>query len=157
LDNIEIYLKKYNLYNFRKELKNNRLGGKIIEEINFSGYIHLSKIIAWIYFLENALKMIQIILLDFPEIHCSDYGESNFVFKIKRNRNEDEKSIGYLFGIIEENSNKYNIQKYFLQLTSLEQIFNKFAKETDIPDNQVINMRYIDIKINNELISQLFN
>ena len=101
--------------------------------------------------------MIQIILLDFSEIYCSDYGENNFVFKIKRNRNENEKSIGYLFGIIEENSNKYNIQKYFLQLTSLEQIFNKFAKETDIPDNQVINMRYIDIKINNELISQLFN
>jgi len=101
--------------------------------------------------------MIQIILLDFPEIHCSDYGESNFVFKIKRNRNEDEKSIGYLFGIIEENSNKFNIQKYFLQLTSLEQIFNKFASETERPDNQVNNIRYIDININKELISQLFN
>ena len=79
------------------------------------------------------------------------------MFKIKRKRNEDEKSIGYLFGIIEENSNKFNIQKYFLQLTSLEQIFNKFAKETERPDNQVLNMRYIDIPISNELISELFN
>ena len=157
LKNIFIFLEKYNLQRFNKELTKDRLGGKIIEEINYGGYVYLSRIISWIYFLENALKMIQIILKDFPEIHCSDYGENNFVFKIKRNRNEDEKSIGYLFGIIEENSNKYNIQKYFLQLTSLEQIFNKFAKETDIPDNQVINMRYIDIKINNELISQLFN
>ena len=157
LDNIEIYLKKYNLDNFRKELKNNRLGGKIIEEINFSGYIHLSKIIAWIYFLENALKMIQIILLDFPEIHCSDYGENNFVFKIKRNRKENGKSIGYLFGIIEENSNKFNIQKYFLQLTSLEQIFNEFAKEAEKSENQNYNDRNIDIPINNELISQLFD
>ena len=157
LKNIFIFLEKYNLQRFNKELTKDRLGGKIIEEINYGGYVYLSRIISWIFFLENALKMIQIILLDFSEIHCSDYGENNFVFKIKRNRNEDEKSIGYLFGIIEENSNKYNIQKYFLQLTSLEQIFNKFAKETDIPDNQVINMRYIDIKINNELISQLFN
>ena len=157
LDNINIFLEKYNLNRFNQELKKDRLGGKIIEEIDFGGYVYLSRIISWIYFLENALKMIQIILKDFPEIHCSDYGENNFVFKIKRKRNEDEKSIGYLFGIIEENSNKFNIQKYFLQLTSLEQIFNKFAKETERPDNQVLNMRYIDIPISNELISELFN
>ena len=137
LENITIFLEKYNLNRFNQELKKDRLGGKIIEEIDFGGYVYLSRIISWIYFLENALKMIQIILKDFPEIHCSDYGENNFVFKIKRKRNEDEKSIGYLFGIIEENSNKFNIQKYFLQLTSLEQIFNKFAKETERPDNQV--------------------
>ena len=157
LENINIFLEKYNLNHFNQELKKDRLGGKIIEEIDFGGYVYLSRIISWIYFLENALKMIQIILKDFPEIHCSDYGENNFVFKIKRKRNEDEKSIGYLFGIIEENSNKFNIQKYFLQLTSLEQIFNKFAKETERPDNQVLNMRYIDIPISNELISELFN
>ena len=73
-------------------------------------------------------------LIDFPEIHCSDYGENNFVFKIKRNRNEGEKSIGYLFSVIEENSEQFNIEQYFLQLTSLEQIFNKFAKETERSD-----------------------
>ncbi len=101
--------------------------------------------------------MIQIILIDFPEIHCSDYGENNFVFKIKRNRNENEKSIGYLFGIIEENNHKFNIEQYFLQLTSLEQIFNQFAKETEKKENQNIYMRNIDILISNELISSLFN
>ena len=157
LNNLGTYLEKYNLSNFRKELTKERLGGKIIEEINFGGYVYFNRIISWIYFLENALKMIQIILKDFPEIHCSDYGENNFVFKIKRNRKEEEKSIGYLFGIIEENSNKYNIQKYFLQLTSLEQIFNKFAKETERQDNQLNHIRNIDILIDNELISFLFN
>ena len=156
LNNITTYLEKYNLNHFNNELSKDRLGGKIIEEINFNGYVYLSRILSWIYFLENALKMIQVILLDFPEIHCSDYGENNFVFKIKRNRNEDEKSIGYLFGIIEENNVKYNIQKYFLQLTSLEQIFNNFAKETERPENKINDMRNIDIPINNELINLLF-
>ena len=129
LKNIFIFLEKYNLQRFNKELTKDRLGGKIIEEINYGGYVYLSRIISWIYFLENSLKMIQIILLDFSEIHCSDYGENNFVFKIKRNRNEDEKSIGYLFGIIEENSNKYNIQKYFLQLTSLNKYLINLQKK----------------------------
>ena len=156
LINISFYLEKYNLVHFNNELEKDRLGGKIIEEINFNGFVYLSRILAWIYFLENALKMIQIILIDFPEIHCSDYGENNFVFKIKRNRSVDEKSIGYLFGIIEENNKKFNIQKYFLQLTSLEQIFNNFAKETERPDNNINDMRNIDIPINNELIDSLF-
>ena len=156
LNNIETFLNKYNLMQFHQELKAERLGGKIIEEINAGGYVYLSRIISWIYFLENALKMVQIILNDFPEIHCSDYGENNFVFKIKRNRNTDEKSIGYLFGIIEENNHKFNIQQYFLQLTSLEQIFNNFAKQTERPENQLIYLRNIDIPINNNLISFLF-
>ena len=157
LDNLGMYLEKYHLSNFSKELRKERLGGKIIEEINFGGYVYLTRIISWIYFLKNALKIIQIILIDFPEIRCSDYGDNNFVFKIKRKRNEEEKSIGYLFGIIEENSNKYNIQKYFLQLTSLEQIFNKFAEETESQENQNHHLRNVDIIINNELISYLFN
>ena len=155
LNNLSIFLEKYKLSHFNKELTKDRLGGKIIEEINFDGYIYLNRIISWIYFLENALKMVQIILLDFPEIHCSDYGENNFIFKIKRC--ENEKSIGYLFGIIEENNNKFNIQNYFLQLTSLEQIFNKFAKEAEKSESQNINERNIDIPINNELITYLFN
>ena len=157
LNNIFSFLEKYNLTQFNQELIKDRLGGKIIEEINACGYVFFKRIISWIYFLENALKMIKIILVDFPEIHCSDYGENNFVFKIKRNRNENEKSIGYLFGIIEENNHKFNIEQYFLQLTSLEQIFNQFAKETEKKENQNIYMRNIDIPISKELISSLFN
>ena len=156
LNNIFVILEKYNLSRFKEELTIDRLGGKIIEEINTCGYVYLSRIISWIYFLENALKMVKIILIDFPEIHCSDYGENNFVFKIKRNRNGEDKSIGYLYGIIEENNHKFNIQQYFLQLTSLEQIFNNFAKETERQENQNIYMRNIDIPITNELISFLF-
>ena len=51
--------------NFRNELTKEGLGGKIVEEIEVCGYIYLSRIISWIYFLENALKMIEIILKDF--------------------------------------------------------------------------------------------
>ena len=157
LTNLPSFLDKYNLNNFRNELTKEGLGGKIVEEIEVCGYIYLSRIISWIYFLENALKMIRVILVDFPEIYCIDYGENNFVFKIKRNRNEGEKSIGYLFSVIEENSEQFNIEQYFLQLTSLEQIFNKFAKETERYENQNLFARNIDIPINNELISFLFN
>ena len=157
LDNLEDILNEYNLKNFNSQLKKGLLGGKIIQEIEACGYVYIGRIISWIFYLENALKMIKILLGDFPEIHCTDYSENNLVFKIKRNKNEGEKSIGYLFGIIEENKNKYNIEQYFLQLSSLEQIFNKFAKETEKNDNQIIGLKNIDIPITLELINSLID
>ena len=159
LINLENILKKYNLEKFYSQLNIESLGGKIIEEIKACQYVYFGRIISWIYYLENALNLIKIILKDFPEIHCTDYGENNLVFKVKRNKNEGEKSIGYLFGIIEEYKNKFNIEQYFLQLSSLEQIFNKFAKETEKNENNYKNndVRNIDIPINIELISSLFN
>ena len=157
-NNIGFFLKKYKLAIFNKLLNKESLGGKIYEEIEANGFVFFEKIITWIYYLENALNMIKIILEYFPEIHCTDYGDNNLVFKIKRNKNEKEKSIGFLFGIIEENKNKYNIEQYFLQLTSLEQIFNKFAKETEKSESQLYKgVRNIDIHITKELISSLFN
>jgi len=46
-----------------------------------------------------------------------------------------EKSIGYLFGFIENmkmNAYKFAINEYQAQDTSLEQIFNQFAKENEL-------------------------
>ena len=158
LENIKQILEKYKLERFYKQLNKELLGVRIIEEIEACGYVYMNRILSWIYYLENSLKIIKIILKDFPEIHCTDLKDSNLIFKIKRNKNEGEKSIGYLFGIIEENKNKFNIEQYFLQLSSLEQIFNKFANETEKKDNQNINeIRNIDISITDELICSLFN
>ena len=153
-DNLAFLLEKYKLSTFNILLNKESLGGKICEEIEVCGFVFFERIITWIYYLENALNMITIILEYFPEIHCTDIGDNNLVFKIKRNKNEEEKSIGFLFGIIEENKNKYNIEQYFLQLSSLEQIFNMFAKETEKNESQLYN-KNLDIPITNELISHL--
>ena len=156
-NNCKNIMEKYNLGKFYNQLNKESLGIKIFEEIEACGFVFFERIVAWIYYIENALKMIKIILEYFPEVHCTDYGDNNLVFKIKRNKNEGEKSIGFLFGIIEENKKKFNIEQYFLQLTSLEQIFNKFAKETEKNDNQYDKeIRNIDIPITNELINNLF-
>ena len=158
MGNIEAYLQKLNLEKYTSQLNKQLLGGKIIEEIEACGYVYLPRIISWVYYIENALNMINIILKYFPEIHCIDYGENNMVFKIKRNKDEGEKSIGFLFGIIEENKIKFNIEQYFLQLTSLEQIFNIFAKESEKPiEENINNTRNTDISITHELISSIID
>ena len=157
LENLDENLKRFNLEKYTDQLKIGLLGGKIIQEIKSCGNISIRKILSWIYYVENSLKMVNIILQYFPEIHCCDYGENNFVFKIKRNKTKKEKSIGFLFGLIEDYKPLFNIEQYFLQLTSLEQIFNKFAREFDKDENEGKNSEIvnIDIPVTKELIEKL--
>ena len=122
-----------------------------MEELELRGYISFDKILFWVYYLKNVFGIIKVIMNYFNEIYIVDYGENNFIFKIKRNKIKGEKSIGFLFGLIEENKEKYNIEQYFLQFSSLEQIFNKFAKENDKRDYND-NVK-IDIHITEELIN----
>ena len=154
LDSLVQYLILYGLEKYARQIKSNYFGEKILEEIELKGYITFDKILLWIYFLKNALDMIKIIFDYFKEIYCIDCGENNFIFKIKRNKAEGEKSIGFLFGLIEDNKIKYNIGQYFLQLSSLEKIFNEFANEKNkFKDNQ--NKFKVEIQITEELLSSL--
>ena len=61
---------------------------------------------------------------------------------------------GFLFGLVEKNKNNFSVEEYSIQLTSLEQIFNQFAKEIKNNEN-VYNLEKIDIEINNELFNKL--
>ena len=157
LYSLEQYLKIYGLEKYMGQMKKNFFGEKIIEEIELKGYITSDKILLWIYFLKNALDIIRIIFDYFKEIYCIDFRENNFIFKIKRNKTEGEKSIGFLFGLIEDNKMKYNIGQYFLQLSSLEKIFNEFANEKNKGnDSQNIgNNAKIEIQLTEELLNSL--
>ena len=150
LNSLEEILKFYRLDKYYRQIKKELLGGKILEELELRGYILFDKVLLWIYYLKNVLGILKIIMNYFNEIYCVDYRDNNFEFKIKRNKIEGEKTIGFLFGLIEDNKSKYNIGQYYLQLSSLEQIFNEFAQENEINKNN--NNNKIEIKISKELI-----
>ena len=147
----------YGLEKYIKLINKSSFGKNIYEELENQRNISFSIIFLWVYYLENVLSMIKIIMNYFDEIYCIDVRENNFIFKIKRNKTEGEKSIGFLFELIEENKSKYNISQYFLQLSSLEQIFNKFAqeKEKEREKNKADNYAKNDIPISKELINSL--
>ena len=78
-------------------------------------------------------------------------------WKIKRTHLITEKTIGFLFGLIEKNKNSLNIEEYSIQLTSLETIFNKFAMENNINENKnnQKEINKIEIYVNDELLNKL--
>ena len=125
-ENIREILIKLNKANYIDELKENRLGKKIINDIEINGSIALSTLLNWIFFVENAFKFIRIALDYFDEIYLAEFIENNFLFKMKKG--PKTKSIGFFFGLFEQHKEECFVTEYSIQQTSLEQIFNMFAK-----------------------------
>ena len=59
------------------------------------------------------------------EFQLVEHYSNSYTFKVSR----DQFSIGAVFGMLEDFKNKYSIQEYSAQQTSLEQIFNIFAMQ----------------------------
>ena len=126
-ENINNILIKLNKGNFCNELKEDRLGKKIFRDIELNGSISLITLLNWVFFVQNAFKFIKNVQNYFEEIILSEHIENNFLFKMKKGQNV--KSIGFFFGLFEKHKEECFVTEYSMQPTSLEQIFNKFAKE----------------------------
>jgi len=126
-ENINDVLVKLNKGNFCNELKEDRLGKKIFRDIELNGSISLITLFNWVFFVQNAFKFIKNVQNYFEEIILSEHIENNFLFKMKKGQNV--KSIGFFFGLFEKHKEECFVTEYSMQPTSLEQIFNKFAKE----------------------------
>ena len=143
----EMFIKKYNLDKNMKinksnmedvlisvqrgdyiyEMSKGRLGEKLMRDMDKNEFITVRALINWIFYVENAIRFMEYGRNNFSRIIIEESMDNNFLFKMKKLENEN-KSIGYLFGLFEEHKEKCFITEYSIQQTSLEQIFNKFAE-----------------------------
>ena len=143
----EMYIKKYNLDRNMKinksnmedvlvgiqkgdyiyEMSKGRLGEKLMRDMDKNDGISVSALINWVFYIENAIRFINFGKHNFSKIIIEESMDNNFLFKMKKLENEN-KSIGYLFGLFEEHKEECFITEYSIQQTSLEQIFNTFAE-----------------------------
>ena len=68
-------------------------------------------------------------------------------------KGENTKSIGFFFGLFEKHKEECFVTEYSMQPTSLEQIFNKFAKDQIAVQNTEKKNKNKDLEIqgNNEI------
>ena len=161
-ENINSILDKMGKNNFSDELKEGRLGERIKREIELNGNVHISSLLNWIFFVENALKFIIKGKNYFDEIFVSEHIENNFLFKMKKEHSN--KSIGFFFGLFEEGKESCFVTEYSIQKTSLEQIFNKFAasqgktkeqmEENNDNDNNIVTESK-NIVVDDDLVNKL--
>ena len=91
------------------------------------GDISVHHLLSWIFYIENAIKFIEYGRNYFKKVIVEENMDNNFLFKMKKLENNN-KSIGFLFGLFEIHKEECFITEYSIQQTSLEQIFNQFAQ-----------------------------
>ena len=127
IENINNILELINKKNYLDEIREGRLGQKLMRDMEKSNGISINALLNWIFFVQNAIKLIQYGKDNFSKIIVEENMDNNFLFKMKK-KEENNKSIGYLFGLFETHKEECHITEYSIQQTSLEQIFNKFAE-----------------------------
>ena len=125
--NIESILSQINKIDYMDEIRNGRLGEKIVRDMDKNNGISLNALLSWIFYVQNAIKFIEFGRNNFSKVIIEENMDNNFLFKMKK-KEDDNKSIGYLFGLFETHKEECFITEYSIQQTSLEQIFNKFAE-----------------------------
>jgi len=160
MENIEQILNQLGDGNFIKELNNKGFGSKIIRDISINGGIPIRTLINWTFFIKNALKFIKSAKNYFENIILTEFIDNNFLFKMKKN--SDTKSIGFFFGLFEDNKNNCYVTEYSIHQTSLEQIFNRFdsnkEKQSGSKDNEGIDeedIKNVEIVINDDIYNTL--
>ena len=149
-DNVNEILNKIERKYYIDELKEDRLGQRIVRDMELNGNINIRILLSWIFFVENAIKFIMKGKNYFEEIILPEYIENNFLFKMKKSK--ANKSIGFFFGLYEESKEECFITEYSIQQTSLEQIFNKFSLEQENKEEEE-NNNYV--LINDSIFNKL--
>lgn len=84
------------------------------------------------FIMRHGLKVIDLLSNQFTMVElleqCSDF------FKLRIPR--ETKTIGFLFGLVEDNKQAFNIAEYSVNQTSLEQIFQTFANMSVADDER---------------------
>lgn len=89
--------------------------------------IQLEEVIKWVFTETQGGNVLQKFETLFKEVSLLEHYSNSFTFRTSR----DNYSIGYLFGLMEDIKQEYEISEYSVTQTTLEQIFNNFAREAE--------------------------
>ena len=101
------------------------LGQELAEEIETQGLVKTEDFLKRLLVLEKSIALRNFLEEFFPGIQLLETYSNFYCLEMPRN----DKSIGFLFGKIEEVKAEMGIVEYAVAQTSLEQIFNNFARQ----------------------------
>ena len=93
--------------------------------LDTSKRIYAEEVLKWAHIVKNGKAIMVQIEKEFKEFSLVEHYSNSFTFKVSR----DGKAIGFVFGMMEDFKKRYCIQEYSASQTTLEQIFNMFARQ----------------------------
>lgn len=110
------------------ELSPDGIGFEFCEMEKKKVSIQTEEFIQWQFAEYNGERFVDMITNQFPGTEIIEHWGNSWKMKIPRGNF----SIGYLFGMIEENKMGFQVSEYSVAQTSLEQIFNNFAASAEL-------------------------
>ena len=106
-------------------LKPDHFGKILLKILKSKKKIQKLSIFRWIEYIDYLMGVVKNIKEYFDYVYCTKFNLNNFILKIynKIKHNELNRNDNHLFGIIESCREKYNIDEYCYNLTTLENIF----------------------------------
>ena len=114
-----------NNQNAINEFTNEGFGKEIVEALNEQGYYTLKGFLEWEYIIRNNLNAVQRLVSEFGSAILLEQYFPRYRYRVPKG----EKSVGYFFTFMEELKGVLDIDEYSASQTTLEQIFNGFARE----------------------------
>ena len=94
--------------------------------------------VEWLHVIQNTLRIVKQLAKDFGTVEILNHHNSSFKFRVLRH----DKTIGYLFGLMEDKKEEFSISEYSASQTTLEQIFQMFAHMSYDDDNVHLVFKY---------------
>ncbi|CAG9326092.1 unnamed protein product [Blepharisma stoltei] len=134
-DQIQQCLELLNASSFFNEIQEKGAGSSLFQQLKNDGTVQRDSLVSWVIIEEMGDKIYEWLKSEFSKVEIMEHFSSLFKFKIAK---ENEKSIGYLFSAVETNKEVLKISEYALSQSSLEQIFNDFARKGEAEQAGVV-------------------
>uniref|UniRef100_A0A7S3JIU6 ABC transporter domain-containing protein n=2 Tax=Euplotes harpa TaxID=151035 RepID=A0A7S3JIU6_9SPIT len=107
------------------EFHDKGFGREIVERLQEQGFYTLKGLIRWEYVMRSNLEALNSLVNEFGSAILLEQYSPRFRYRVPKG----DKSVGYFFSFMETLKSKLDIDEYSASQTTLEQIFNGFARE----------------------------
>ena len=107
------------------EIKTGGLGNELVQEANENKQemVKTVHVLDWLYRMEHGLKIVLALAKEFQTVELLEHYNDYFKLRVLR----QDKTIGFVFGLMENRKDEFGIAEYSASQTTLEQIFQMFA------------------------------
>ena len=121
-------MKQFNADYLDEDITANGDGSDFYQELNgIRKTVSIDEFIRWVFVETRWQAIYDQFKSMFSSIELLEHFSNSYVVKVSK----DNYSIGYLFGFMEGFKTQYSISEYSVSQTTLEQIFNNFAREAE--------------------------
>ena len=101
-------------------------GSEIYQEQRATGVVTVTQVLQWLHTETYGLAVLKFLAREFQEVEILEHVADFYRLRVPRG----EKTIGYAFGVVEDAKAALRISEYSVSQTTLEQIFQSFARVT---------------------------